>query len=154
MDAMNGKIVAIAIKPDHHAPMREVDEAAVAEEGIEGSAWASSVRRVTLLFAEQWDEVQRELGVELPWHIRRANVLVSGLHPRDVMKRRVRLGGVELEIHGETKPCERMDEAHMGLQAALKRDLRGGVYGSVVRAGQIRMGDTVCVLDESHTRSE
>ncbi len=143
----NGRITAIAIKPDHYAPMREVAEANIRDDGIEGSAWASSVRRVTLLFAEQWAEVQDELGAELPWHLRRANVLVSGLHPRDVMKKRLRLGGVELEILGETKPCERMDQAHQGLKAALKRDMRGGVYGSVLQPGRIAVGDTVSVFE-------
>lgn len=142
----NGKIIAIAIKPDHYAPMREVTEANLRDDGIEGSAWASSVRRVTLLFAEQWAEVQDELGVELPWHLRRANVLVSGLHPRDVMKKRLRLGGADLQIYGETKPCERMDQAHPGLKTALKRDMRGGVYGSVLLPGRIAVGDTVSVL--------
>lgn len=149
MSGATGKIAAIAVKPDHYAPMQEVESADVGEGGIAGSAWATSVRRVTLLFAEQWDEVQRELGAEIPWHLRRANVLVSGLHPKDVLKKRVRLGGVELRIHGETKPCERMDAAHLGLKAALKPDLRGGVYGSVLFAGRITVGDTVSVLDES-----
>ncbi len=154
MGQNQGRIASIAIKPDHYAPMREVDAAEVGEEGIAGSAWATSVRRVTLLFAEQWDEVQRELGATIPWHTRRANVLVSGLHPRELVKKRVRLGSVELRVHGETKPCGRMDEAHPGLKAALKPDLRGGVYGSVVRAGRIAVGDTVSVLDESQDGSE
>lgn len=147
--SLAGRIVAIAIKPEHYAPMAEVPEAGVREDGIEGSAWATSVRRVTLLFAEQWAEVQRELGVEIPWHVRRANVLVSGMHPKDVMRKRIRLGTVELLIHGETKPCERMDDAHPGLKAVLRPDLRGGVYGSVVQPGRIAVGDTVALIPES-----
>ena len=149
MSDETAKIAAIAIKPEHYASMREVPEAQVGADGIEGSAWTTSVRRVTLLFAEQWADVQRELGAQIPWHARRANVLVSGLHPRDVLKRRIRLGEVELVVHGETRPCERMDQAYMGLKAALKRDLRGGVYGSVARPGRIAVGDTVEVLEES-----
>jgi MOSC domain-containing protein YiiM len=154
MTQSSAKVSAIAIKPGHRAPMAEVPEVVVTEEGLSGSAWATSVRRVTLLFAEQWEEVQRELGAELPWHIRRANVLVSGLHPRDVLKKRVRLGEIELRIHGETKPCGRMDEAHPGLRGALKPDYRGGVYGTVLKPGRIAIGDTVTVLDESKVGSE
>lgn len=151
---VSGKISALAIKPAHYAPMQEVTEVSVTAEGIEGSAWASSVRRITLLFQEQWDEVQRELDAAIPWPTRRANVLVSGLGPQQLLKRRVRLGEVELDIHGETKPCERMDQAHQGLKDALKPDLRGGVYGSVVRPGHIRVGDTVQVVGESKGRTE
>lgn len=154
MTDISGKISALAIKPAHYAPMQEVGEFFVTPEGIEGSAWASSVRRITLLFQEQWDEVQRDLGATIPWPTRRANVLVSGLRPQQLLKKRVLLGDVELDIHGETKPCERMDQAHDGLKNALKPDLRGGVYGSVVRPGRIRVGDTVCVLGESKGGTE
>lgn len=154
MAEIAAKITGLAIKPAHYAPMQEVPEVSVTAEGIEGSAWATSVRRVTLLFQEQWDEVQRELGATIPWPTRRANVLVAGLNPQQIMKMRVRLGEVELDIHGETKPCERMDQAHDGLKNALKPDMRGGVYGSVVRPGRIRVGDTVTVLGESKGASE
>lgn len=147
MTVQRGTVTGIAIKPDHRRPMVEVAQANVTVEGIEGSAWATSIRRVTLLFAEQWDEIQRELGVDLPWHTRRANVLISGLHPGNLVKQRVRIGSLELQIQGETRPCERMDEACPGLKEVLKPDLRGGVYGSVVQPGQIRVGDTVTVLE-------
>jgi MOSC domain-containing protein YiiM len=154
MGDLSGKIEAIALKTDHRAPMREVTEANVFEDRIEGSAWATSVRGVTVLFVEQWEEVMRELGASLPWHARRANILVSGLLPSDVMKKRLRLGALELQIHGETRPCERMDEAHMGFQAALKPDMRGGVYESVARPGRIVVGDTVSIVDQSKERPE
>jgi MOSC domain-containing protein YiiM len=149
-----GKVSGLAVKPAHYAPLCEVPEVAVTPEGIEGSAWASSVRRITLLFQEQWDEVQRELDAAIPWPTRRANVLVSGLRPQQLMKKRVRLCEVELDILGETKPCERMDQAHDGLKNALKPDMRGGVYGSVVRPGRIRVGDTIAVVGESKRKTE
>jgi len=154
MDAIEGRVEGLAIKPAHYAPLREVEAIAVTEDGIEGSAFATSVRRVTLLFAEQWDEIQRELGASLPWPLRRANVLVSGLRPQQLLKKTVRLGEVELRIHGETKPCGRMDDAHPGLKRALKTDCRGGVYGSVLRTGQIRVGDTIALVAESNPGSE
>ena len=140
---MAGRIAGIAVKPEHYAPMVEVAEARIGPEGIEGSAWATSVRRVTLLFAEQWAEVERELGAKIPWHWRRANVLVSGLHPREIMKRRIRIGEAELHIHGETKPCERMDEALPGLQEAMRARWGGGVFAEILAGGVIRVGDPV-----------
>jgi MOSC domain-containing protein YiiM len=151
---ISGKITGLAIKPEHYAPLCEVPEIEVTPEGIAGSAWASTVRRVTLLFQEQWNEVQRELDATIPWPTRRANVLVSGLRPEQLLKKRVRLGEVELDIHGETKPCERMDQAHEGLKNALKPEMRGGVYGSVVRAGRVRVGDTIAVVGESKGKTE
>lgn len=154
MGEISGSVTGLALKPAHYAPLNEVDEMAITLDGIEGNAFATSVRRVTLLFREQWEEVQRELGAPLPWPLRRANVLVSGLRPQQLLKRRVRLGEVELRIHGETKPCGRMDDAHPGLKRALKSDCRGGVYASVLRGGRVRKGDTVTVLEESNPGSE
>ena len=56
---------------------------------------------------------------------------------------RLRLGPVVLEITGETKPCERMEEARAGLRAALTPEWRGGIFGHVVEDGLLRVGDPV-----------
>jgi len=47
------------------------------------------------------------------------------------------------EIRGETRPCERMDEACPGLREALLPESRGGVFGIVLRGGEVETGDTV-----------
>ena len=73
--------------------------------------------------------------------------MVSGV---DLVKARgklLRLGGVTLEIMGETKPCERMDEAHAGLRAVMYERWRGGVFARVLNDGVIRVGDPVLLLD-------
>jgi MOSC domain-containing protein YiiM len=53
------------------------------------------------------------------------------------------VGGVKILIHGETRPCEQMDEALPGLRAALGPDWRGGVFGEVLDDGEIAVGDPV-----------
>ena len=101
-------------------------------------------RQVTLLSADAWQTVCAELDVEIPWTTRRANLLLGGLTfgPDDV-GRRIRIGGVELEITQETAPCPRMDEQHGGLTKALESDWRGGVCCRVLNGGRIAIDDPV-----------
>ena len=70
----------IAVRGASRAPMREVQEASVTvTDGIVEDYRGTGLRQVTFIDAGQWRQVVGELGVELPWHTRRANLLVDGL---------------------------------------------------------------------------
>ena len=100
-------------------------------------------RQITVLAREAWEAACADLGRDVPWTARRANLLIEGLElPRragDV----IAIGDVRLEVHVEIDPCQRMDEAAPGLRAALKPDWRGGVGCRVLQGGAVAVGDTV-----------
>ena len=126
------RIVAIAVRTERNGPMREIDRATVHEgHGLEGDLPTEADRGVTLLSREQWDEVTSELGADLPWYTRRANVLVEGVEMAALLDQTVRLGEVQLQITGETQPCGLMERQHEGLRQALVPECRGGVHGRV-----------------------
>ena len=104
-------------------------------------------RQVTVLSREAWEEAVEELGRKpesLPWTVRRANLLVEGLELEGTSGRRLLIGDeVELEITGETDPCQRMEEQQSGLRQALEPRWRGGVTARVIRGGIVLLGDTV-----------
>ena len=82
---------------------------------------------MTVLSVEKWQAACGDLGVELPWTTRRANLLVSGLSiGPECVGRILQVGDAQLRITIETDPCPRMDEQYPGLKRALVPDWRGG----------------------------
>ena len=141
---MAGRLEAIWIKRAHRAPMKEATEAVmVPGKGIEGDVNTSRRRQVTIIERELWDAQMRELGTDASPVGRRANFLVSGVKLAETRGRILRIGGVRLEIGGETTPCERMDEYLPGLRAARKPNWGGGAFAQVLDDGVVTIGDTV-----------
>jgi len=143
-----GTLEAIWLKRVHRGPMDRVPTAAVAAgSGLVGNADMGGRRQVTLIARERWTAVQQHLGVALPDDTRRANLLVRGVDLTDSRGRVLQIGPCRIRIRGETRPCERMDEAHPGLRAAMEPDWGGGAYGEVLDDGTIAVGDAVRWLE-------
>jgi MOSC domain-containing protein YiiM len=142
------RLEAIWIKRAHRGPMDPAPRAAiVAGRGIVGNADQGGRRQVTIIAREVFEELHRTLGAGVEPVMRRANLMVSGIALPDTRGRMLQVGTVRIRINGETRPCERMDEAFLGLRAALGVDGRGGVYGEVLDDGEIAVGDQVTLAD-------
>jgi MOSC domain-containing protein YiiM len=141
---MTGQLEAIWIKRMKRGPMDPTDRATlVANRGIVGNADQGRKRQVTIIAQERWAELMAETGAALDPGARRANLLVSGVDLRASRGKTLQVGPVRIQIYNETRPCERMDEAHPGLQAAMKRGWGGGAFGIVLDDGEIGVGDPV-----------
>ena len=139
---MTGDVVSIWIKRAHRGVMDGVDNAqAVAGRGLAGNADQRGRRQVTIIDEAAWRDAAAETGAEVHPSKRRANVMVRGIALADSRDKLLRLGGCVIRILGETRPCERMEEAQAGLRQALSTAWRGGIFGEVVEGGLIRVGD-------------
>ncbi len=138
------QLLGIAIKSAPRAQMQAMHEVRVDREtGIEddccGGFGRDGKRQVTLISDKSWYKACRDIGEDLHWMTRRANLYVAykDFGPDDV-GRFLTFGQedkVILEITGECDPCSRMDDAHPGLREALSKDWRGGVTCRVVQGG-------------------
>ena len=148
---MSATVERIWLKRSKRGVMDAVDQAeAVRDRGLVGNANQGGRRQVTLLCRESWSQALETLGAEVDPAARRANILISGTSFEGTRGRILRIGRVRIRIRGETRPCERMDEAHEGLRDALDPPWRAGAFGEVLDSATIRVGDMVeWVAEES-----
>jgi MOSC domain-containing protein YiiM len=149
-----GLLVGIAWREHRRAPMREAAQGLISlQAGLAGDCKGSKfpLRQITVLAREAWQMATAVVGDrDLPWTIRRANLLVEGVELPRGKGGVLNVGAVRLEVTGQTYPCVRMEEAHAGLLKALAVDWRGGVTCRVLSGGQIALGDAVEVLVRTH----
>lgn len=146
--AMKGELLGIARRSKPRAPMETANEVLVTiEAGVEGNCNGSVPdRQVTVISADSWRDACKDLGMEVPWTKRRANLVLGGIDLRDTEGALILIGGVQLEIAGENPPCRVMDIQQNGLRKALRPEWRAGVSCRVLTGGVIKVGDDVRLL--------
>ena len=144
MTEEQGRLEAIWIKRVRRGKMDPAPRARlVAGRGIVGNANQGGRRQVTIIEREVWESLMALTGAALDPSRRRANLMVSGLPLVRTRGQVLRIGEVRLRILGETKPCERMEEAYPGLKQAMYGDWGGGAFAEVLGDGEIAVGDLV-----------
>jgi MOSC domain-containing protein YiiM len=143
-DRAAARLEQIWIKRGKGSVMDAVPTATLEQgKGLRGNANRGGRRQVTIISHERWAALTATLGVTLPPSTRRANLMVSGIDLENARGRVLRVGTVRLKINGETRPCEQMEAAHPGLQAAMQEHWGGGAFAEVLDDGQISIGDDV-----------
>ncbi|WP_280771005.1 MOSC domain-containing protein [Salipaludibacillus daqingensis] len=139
-----GELRAIWIKRMKRGPMDATNRAILHEnQGIENNADQRGKRQVTIMEEEKWESLMTQLNGQLNPETRRANLMVKGIDLEKSRGKVLKIGENLIEIIGETKPCERMDEALPGLKDAMYPRWQGGAYGVILTDGEIEIGDPV-----------
>jgi MOSC domain-containing protein YiiM len=139
-----GRLVKVYIKRWHGGPMDSQTTATLETgRGIVGNADRGGRRQVTLLSEERWAELMRQVGASLGAEARRANLVLAGISLENTRGRMLIVGRCRLRIGGETRPCEQMEEAAKGLQAAMRENWGGGAFAEVIDGGTVTVGDAV-----------
>jgi MOSC domain-containing protein YiiM len=145
-----GRLVDIARRAASRAPMQQIEEGIISmAAGLEGDCKGAKFprRQITVLALEDWQAALAEIGAgDLPWTVRRANLLVAGVVLPRAAGGILRIGPVHLEVTAQTYPCARMEAARAGLMKALAKNGRGGVTCRVMEGGRIAVGLPVEVV--------
>lgn len=124
--------------PKKRLPMEELSEArAIANRGLEGCAHARpGQREILIVDGETLDAMNLAPGSI------RENITTTGLNVNGLeVGRRLRIGGVYLEVSGVCTPCDQLER----LRPGLRRELWGrrGMLCRVIEGGTIRRGDMI-----------
>lgn len=150
MAGEQARVVALAVRPAKRSelverPSLQLDPAS----GVVDDHGNRRHRQVTILSRSQWQAACSDLDEDLHWTTRRANLLVSGIEfGPEMLGQQLRIGEVVIVVHGELVPCYRMDELRDGLQDQLIPGWRGGIYGEVLSAGEIEIGQELQLLEK------
>lgn len=144
-----GRIIGIATRKKTKAQMDEHENVVISFEngvGQDSRGKKQGKRQVTIMTKENWHSTCIELGQEIPWTTRRANILIEGLDLKDKTGQKLRIGTALVEITGELEPCNRMDKQFEGLTQILEKDWRGGVTCKLLEEGEVHLNDKVELL--------
>jgi len=152
---VSGRLEGIWIKRAHRGPMDPAEGATlVAGRGLVGNADQGRRRQVTIIEREVWGRLMRQLRADVTPSARRANLMISGVSLAGRRNAVLLIGACRVRVLGETRPCERMDEALPGLREAMKADWGGGSFGEVLDDGEIAVGMTVRWVENDDGRPE
>jgi MOSC domain-containing protein YiiM len=148
-----GTLRWIGIRPERAAPMQVVEQAALLTgRGLQGDRASArgpgGKRQVSLIQAEHLPVIGGFVGREpVAPELLRRNLVVSGINLIGLRSTAFRIGEVLLRGQGFCEPCSKMEQA-LGTGGYNAMRGHGGILASVVRGGQIRLGDEVDFFTE------
>ncbi len=151
-EVMTGAVEGIYVTPKGSVEMERVEEIRAIEGcGLEGDRYCEGtgfwtqygdVCEVTLIEAEDLEEIEREAGLHVADGEHRRNIITRGIRLLDLRRKRFRVGEALLEFDRSRPPCRHVqDMTEPGMTRALKG--RGGICARVVEAGRIRAQDAI-----------
>lgn len=140
----NGRVVNLQLCVKHFGPMKQVKTVhALENRGLQGDrhAMPDSLRQVLLLEQETCVEFGFAIGAL------RENITTRGI---DLMslpgKTQLQIGEAIFETTKECEPCSFVESIKDGLREELQH--KRGMLVRVVRGGEIKLGDTIRILQK------
>ncbi|MCH7803717.1 MAG: MOSC domain-containing protein [Acidobacteria bacterium] len=151
---MQGKVERIYVAPQGGVEMQKVSQVeALAGCGLEGDRYCSRTGywtdvdecQVTLITAEDLEDIQRITGVRVDNGEHRRNLITRGIELESLSGKRFQVGQAILEFDRPRPPCSYIQSI---TQPGMTRALAGhsGICARVVQSGLIQVEDSIEVL--------
>ena len=150
-----GLVEEIYITNEGSAAMKRVEEVRAVAGGLAGDRYKEGtgywthygdVCEVTLIEAEDLDDIEQEAGIRVKNGEHRRNIVTRGVRLHELNGSRFRVGEVVLEYDRPRPPCKHVQEVtEPGMTRALRRR-RGGICARVIEGGLIRAQDEIVAL--------
>ncbi len=160
----HAQVEAIYVASTGGAGMQQVETIeAVAGRGLAGDRylertgyWSGTDEcQVTLIEGEGLDRIAAETGIQVAHGEHRRNIVTRGARLDGLAGKRFRVGRAVLEYDRPRPPCSYIQSiTQPGMTRALAADRRGGICARVVRAGAIRTGDRIEIIEGAVTPAE
>jgi MOSC domain-containing protein YiiM len=152
---MTGLVEEIYITSEGSAAMERVEEVRAVAGGLAGDRYKEGtgywtrygdVCELTLIEAEDLDEIEQEADLRVKNGEHRRNIVTRGVRLHELSGNRFRVGEVVLEYDRPRPPCKHVqDLTEPGMTRALRRR-RGGICARVIEGGLIRAQDEIVAL--------
>lgn len=142
---MNGKIKAISVSKEKGQKKKNIASALLKQDfGIIGDAHAGSERQVSLL-AEESIERMKQKGLKVSAGDFAENITTQGLDLLELkIGAKIKIGkDAVLEVSQIGKVCH--TRCNIYYQAGDCVMPREGIFAKVVKAGEIKVGDEICI---------
>ena len=144
-----GKVMSLTIRSKRRISPEYLTEVMVNKgSGLEGDHFQSknNKREVTLIQAEHLSVVASILQKDIPHHLTRRNILVSGINLLALKGKYFQIGEAVFEGTGECHPCSRMEE-NFGPGGYNTMRGHGGITARIIQSGKIVIGDPVFLIE-------
>ena len=151
---MQGKVERIYVAPQGGVEMQKVSQVeALAGCGLEGDRYCSRTGywtavdecQVTLIAAEDLEDIQRSTSIRVDDGEHRRNLITRGIELESLSGKQFQVGQAVLEYDRPRPPCSYIQSiTQPGMTKALVG--RSGICARVVQSGLIREEDTIAVL--------
>ena len=145
------EVFKLGIAANNNQPINEVNCIEVlADKGIIGDRhfhdFNDPYNQLSLIESENINDYNKKFGLNIPYKDFRRNIVTKNIKLNDLIGKKIKVGGSELEVIDLCRPCKHLSEI-LSRKNIIKEFLRkGGIRCRILSSSKIHLGDKIKIL--------
>ena len=145
------EVFKLGIAANNNQPIKEVNSIEVlANKGIVGDRhfhdFNDPYNQLSLIESENINDYNNKYGLNIPYKDFRRNIVTKNIKLNDLIGKKIKVGGSELEVIDLCRPCKHLSEI-LSRENIIKEFLRkGGIRCRILSSSKIHLGDKIKIL--------